>query len=82
MNHYYALCEKSGACRVTLPPGFRGTRIAEDGTISGLKGAVGCWNGPPPPWCFSIVEVRSPEPWYKVPDNEKTLIWRRHAEEE
>jgi hypothetical protein len=77
MNRYIALVEKGGACRVTLPAGIWGTRVDDDGVISGLTGAASMWNGSPPPWCYSIVEVRSPKRWDKVTDDEKTVIWRR-----
>lgn len=82
MNHYYALVDEQGSAQVTLPPAFRGTVVTpETGEISGLSGAVGLWNGLPPPWCVAIVEVRSPEPWYKVLEDQKAIIWRRHATE-
>jgi hypothetical protein len=77
INHYFALLNAEGECRVTLSAPQWGTSIAEDGTITAPRDR--CWEGPPPPWCHQIVEVRSPEPWYKVPSDHKTIIWRRDA---
>jgi hypothetical protein len=76
-NHYFAMLDERGVCIATLPAPQHGTTVGEDGTIGGQTGAMGIWNGPPKPWCHHIVEVRSPEPWYKVPSECKTVIWKR-----
>lgn len=77
MNHYFAMLNEQGTPTVTLPAPRHGTRIASDGVVSGLTGAMSVWNGPPREWCYAIIEVKSPEPWYLVPDAHKTTVWKR-----
>lgn len=81
MNHYYALLDRGGALRVSLPTASHGTFVdRESGEISGLRGAESMWNGLPPPWCDSIIEVCSTLPWAEVPDEDKRTLWRADAE--
>ena len=82
MNHYFAMLNKEGKCIVTLPAPHRGTTVSEDGVVGGQTGAMDIWNGNPPLWCFEIIEIKSPEPWIKVPDNHKTAIWKRETHRE
>ena len=77
MNHYFALLDAAGRSVATLPAPHHGTRVDEDGTISGQTGAMAVWNGPPPVWCWQIVEVRSEHAWESVPESEKTVVWSK-----
>ena len=77
INWYIALLNDSGQPRVTLPNREWGTKVASDGSIYGILGAAEIWNGPPPPWCVEIVEVRSPHGWPEVAPEEKTTLWKR-----
>lgn len=77
MNHYFALVDAAGKVITTLPAPQHGTRVAEDGTISGLTGAMAVWNGPPPVWCWEIVEVKSEHGWDDAPSADKAQVWKK-----
>ena len=80
VNFYYALLRfNSDVPFATLP--VPGTKISDEGTISGLKGALSMWNGQVPRHCNAIVCVRSAHAWSVVPDDEKWVVWQRENPE-
>lgn len=76
-NWYVALVSEKEAPIVTLPNARHGTQVAADGTISGVTGGAGVWNGPPPPWCTAIIEVKSDRAWAQVTEQQITVLWQR-----
>ena len=62
--------------KVTLPVGHFHSKSAE---FFGMTGALSLWNGPPPPWCQQVVEVKSPHGWAHVGDDEVVSLWTREG---
>ena len=85
VNHYIALMPEKmqpktwGVARkekpyVDLPVGCWN---AEKGEFEGLRGAVSMWNGPPPPWCVQVIEVKCPDGWIHVGEEHYKVLWER-----
>ncbi len=77
-NHYFALLDEEGECRVTLSAPKWGTSVSPMGIIT-TSDAEARWSGTPPAWCTSIVEVLSPEPWVDVPEHDKYVHWTHES---
>jgi hypothetical protein len=90
MNHYVAMLKEPelaprvwGKSRperpvVTLPVKCFDK---EKGEFVGSEGATSLWNGPPPPWCLQVVEVKSTHSFACSMEDEVTVLWRRHEQD-